>query len=269
MSKLSRRMVLSCTGAVLLPLSALGRTDNAPLLTEQTYARMIGHVEGPDAYTWFSGVQYLQPVDGPTIPFVGFDTIIRRAVTVADDGSVSQIFSEANVFTDIATWRVIDELYNPLLDETVYPLHYREGPNAFGVDLDALGYAPDGLFEPDQRRLLTFDVGADQVTLVRRSISYRPHPMDTSVWKREAPETFKAITHHTYRVDREAFDASATGRVPAHYNMTVVSTWMPWMLLANVPGQLLWIGSGRKVTDQSHVPRRYAGPYRKSDPRDF
>jgi hypothetical protein len=96
----------------------------------------------------------------------------------------------------------------------------------------------------------TVSDGTARVT--RESRTDSPHPLDPAVWKLESSgPRFRALTLRSYSVE---LAVPARTAVTADYSLTVLSGWFPWMLLGQMPGQLLWHAQGRKVLQVEQLP---------------
>ncbi len=212
----------------------------------RTYVRVVADLAGADTYKWFSGQLHAALADGAIVPLVGFDAVIRRKAGAFDQAGVVIVFSEATVFHDLENGRVIDEFTNPVNGRRTRPLHYPEGPNP--LPATPAMFAAGGSFSE-------WLVSGGTARFTRETRVDSPHPLDPAVWKLESSgPRFRALTLRSYSVATRDLANAALTSMPAEYSLTVLSGWLPWLLLGQTPGQLLWQAQGRKVTAVEEIP---------------
>lgn len=241
-------------GALLLPSVASAQLSELPArLSARDFIRTLSDVEGRTTFKAFSGTLSLAVPGRGVKPFVGFRTVVRREARFDPASSTwSLSFAEGNIFVDLATGQEATKVAHPSTGEDVYPSAYREGPSVSTVS-DVQFAIPEG---PSSRPVYgAWEQLGDRAWFTRTQDIDVENPMSPKEWPRASAGTrFQARTMKTYSVSRAHMLDHARPSLDADFGLVVTSGWLPWMLMDQRPGRLLWQASGSKRLGHDHVP---------------
>jgi hypothetical protein len=103
-----------------------GALRDATLTPLQRFMKVYASLEAGTLWYWYSGIVEMAVQDGPIVPLIGIDTLIRRDVSLNADGTFTVMSTEANYFRGLDDARPVDEIANPVTGRTVQPLHFSE-----------------------------------------------------------------------------------------------------------------------------------------------
>ncbi len=189
------------------------------------------------------------------------------------DGSRRILATEAAVFTDLATGKVLETWANPYLDDRkVEVWHLRTGPVNFAIDpnkpINAGGWRL--LRQSDQgagRFFLPTAVQDGHLVLTIDAQAERKNPLDPAKWPAESTgATMRYSEHNTWRAqlaDVENYDIPSPAIFAAwHTN----KEWRPWMLMGQRPGHIYNHLTAYKVKSIAEAPRVLVDHYEKHAP---
>lgn len=182
--------------------------------------------------------------------------------------------SEAAVFTDLATGKVLETWQNPYLDDRAVDVwHLRTGPINLRLDpyrpINAGGwrllrpstYGTNGFFMPVQEYDGHYIVALD-------AQAQRKNPLDPAVWPAESTGAMMRYSeHNTWRIKRSDVENHDIPSPPIFASWHTNKEWRPWMLMGQRPGHIYNHLIAYKVKSIGEVPRVLLDYYEKVAPQ--
>ncbi len=182
----------------------------------------------------------------PLMRFEVFSTI--RVVRMAD-GNYQRLCREVVYYRSLETGQLMDEWDNPYTGERVKVVDVANDPYNY-VIADHYGQPPSygGLNKetraprPYIRNWSMLD--ADTVGLESDIHLYYPSAMQPEKWPRESPGKMTRVTEmFRYIIRRSDLEDPTLGHIPYHGVWNRVTPWLPWMLMDQAPGHILYTGT--------------------------
>lgn len=271
---LSRRELLASTGSAAIgaPLLLGGAVASAatsgrpaaapridftdPVQNLRAFMRLTADLD-PTKETagWFGGHIFAVIDDKPLQMLCGVEGFGVMRVAPQKDGTYRVFNRELAFYKDPKTDEFVDEWTNPLTGEKcqVSPIHNRTVTAAVApiVRQDFDGHMVERPFNPSW----TFLDG--QVFQVFELHAAFPNPMTVKDWPRESSGPITRISEIFQRTCRtEDLDNPALTSVPSSGTWTRVGPWLPWMLMGQAPGHILYRTFMKKLGDSSKLPPR-------------
>jgi hypothetical protein len=242
--------------ASLAATASLGRdldlsTPRANLLA---YMKLHTSLARTRIWYWYTGIFEAALAQGPVIPLVAIDTLIRRDVTPMADGSFRVEMFEANYFHEVGNSTPLLHMQNPLNGREVTPFHYREGPH------DAI-YSERGIYgrlstPPPATAVFTprWQRAGDQIWTTNTFYINAPYPLPIAKWPLEGNtrERVGSFANLFGSVAELADPAITTAKCTFSYEAFM--EWWPWMQMGDTAGQMLWHAGGCKLHTLAEVP---------------
>jgi hypothetical protein len=240
----------------------------------RTYVKMsASEEEGAETCLLYEGVTFgvaegtdLKPLYG----MIGFSPVrtMRRP-----GGAWRFLGSEAAVFTDLATGKVLESWRNPYLDDKpVEVWHLRTGPINLEIDprkpistggwrlMIPSRFGTDGFFMP-------IDQHDGQLIVSLDAQATRKSPLDPAIWKNESSgATMRYSEHNTWRVSRAEVESLDTPSPQVFTTWHTNKEWRPWMLMGQRPGHIYNHLTARKIRSVADAPRVLVDYYESHAP---
>jgi len=273
----SRRDVLIAMGAALpivaaasaLPTAA--RSDSVEFADRWSemlaYLKLRARTDDGDAWLWFFGSLELMVPDRRAVRIVDLDGVnvrrVKRERNPKGEERFRKTLWEAVVFSDPATGAVVDELRNPFNGRSIRPYHYREGPTHYVIDRLGRHIVPSADAEPRHQSLAEAraafpiewkrsgdDVWVERTDRTDSANLFAPDkwPLESSGERRQDVINLSLHGRWSQATDR------SPGVAPAEYAFTAVTGWLPWMLMGQSPGRMLYRAVGRKLNSLDELP---------------
>lgn len=200
---------------------------------------------------WYSGTLELAPQNGPILPVAGIETLIRRDVTARADGTFSVRTMEANLICSLADGLPTDRIVNPVNGRIMAPLHFTEGPRDTPWTVASL--VPRQM--PGIESRIALSSAGDYTFLKRELHADFASALDIAEWPLEASgrhnRTGSFSTHCALTRD---VDDPALHSAPCSFTYSAIFGWLPWLLMGQAPGHVLWRANGMKLADLAPLP---------------
>lgn len=242
-----------------------------PALLE-AFVRMRGRTDGALTYGWLRS-QRSTVIDGDVTPLCGvLAGAVQRFERIADDVYEATVLEVAH-YTDSQSGELLDTVTMPGSGRTVPVPAYRFGPvrARFAVALDEWeefdppqGGSGAAQFVPRSsvhlvRSLEPATATGEQVVL--RANEYgRVHP------DRSAPATIYYREWMLWQARAADLARKSSVSVPADYSYTALTSWRPWMQMADIRGHTLDSGYGAKAASWSECPPEFLAMTRRRHP---
>jgi hypothetical protein len=224
------------------------------------YARLNGDLdESKQKYGWFKGhIMAIRP-NKPILDILGVAGFGVSRLEKQADGSYAKILREVAFYTDLRTGEILEEWENPMTNETVrvvpiandpfnYVIEdYFPEPPKFG-DLNTEEIPKIPFILPWQQRGDRLDMG------IHINLFY-PNAMDPTKWVRESSGPMVQVSEgFAYHVDANKMQDSSYTSLPYSGTWNRITPWLPWMLMGQTPGHIIYsafMGSGEDL-EQVH-----------------
>jgi hypothetical protein len=244
---LSRRDFLAgSAGSAAFATSAESASAN-PL---RDYMRVFASCEPGEVWYAYGGVIEIALPDSSIAPLCGVQTLIRRAIrpgrAVANKSADEYIVTtwEGSYYHHPRDLTPQAEMVNPVTAQTVRPLHFREGRRETSfTDARLKPFVADGI----DSRIEWQTAGA--YTWLRRQLHVDvAHPLDAQQWRRESSGARnRSGSFSTHCVQTRDLQNQKLGTVPASFEYQAIFGWLPWLLMGQRPGHLVWRAHGCKL----------------------
>lgn len=216
----------------------------------EAWVRLKGDSSGAITYEWVSGAAWGLPDGALAKPLFKFESVTVRKFTRLDGGPsryVERSFS-CRLYRDFATGTFSDRVDNPFTSRSVVlkpgcnpgPA-VRYTPELVALEKD-IGFRSSALGAP--MRLERLDLG-DRVAMRRDA---------QSEFTSRAGELRREASLDSFVVDAAALADRKITSLPAEYQWTSVTQWMPELGMTAVPGRMLWSIHGRKFARPGDLP---------------
>ncbi len=195
--------------------------------------------------------------DAKNIPLFGYEGFGMSRVTKLPDGRYENLHREVSYYTDLKTGQIIDEWYNPFIEETVkvWPVHNDPVNSYYSTQFSQT------FGEGDQAETVTFpfilpwEVHGDRVVTSFAVHTRWPSPLTKEEWPREyggkwykTSEIFHIHARMSELNDPTKMKAMNTG------SWTKEAPWIPWMLMGETPGRLMYITTVASLNGTEELP---------------
>jgi hypothetical protein len=238
----------------------------------RTFMKVYVSTAKARVWYWYTGVIDASLVGGPVVPLFGVNTLIRRDITPNADGSFDMEMFEANYFHPIGDDTPLDRMINPLNGREVQAFPYREGPHRIVYTADRGPYLKGSaesakMAGPFQVR---WHQAEDQLWFTRENYIDMPHPLPMDKWPMEASGPRQMVgnfaTH--FASVKEAADPAVTATKSA-FHFEAFMDWLPWMLMGQTPGRMVWRAGGLKLASLDDLPSSARAGFMATFPRIF
>mgnify|MGYP001169401881 FL=1 len=243
------------------------------------YSRLNGDLdESKQKYGWFKGyIMAIRPHQ-PILDVVGIDGFGVSRLEQQEDGSFAKILREVGLYTDLRSGEVLEEWHNPLTNEDVRVVHIANDP--FNYVIEDYFPAPPKFGDLNKEEppkipfILPWQQRGDRLDLEIHVNIFYPNALDPKKWVREsAGPMVQASEIFLYHVDTDKMQDPNLTTLPFSGTWNRITPWLPWMLMGQTPGHMLYVafmGSGedleevhsRQVLDyvEKHFPKYFTAP---------
>ena len=222
---------------------------NDPEWNRDALARLQGNLSfGKVKYGSYSGT-VCGVRDGEAVrPIMGYEGFSATRLVDNGDGSYQKLLREVLYYTDLATGDILERYTNPYTGEVVKVVPVANDP--FNLVLEK--YYPKspsygGLRAADEARrpmLLPWRITKpDTVTLATDIHMYYPSALQPEKWPREsAGKSVRVSELFRYVIAKEDLEDPSLTSVEFTGTWSRVTPWLPWMLMGQAPGHILYMG---------------------------
>jgi hypothetical protein len=224
--------------------STLKYNDNE--WNRDAFARIMGDLDfGKQKFGWYKGtVKGVEP--GKKIQdLFGFEGFSYARLQDNGDGTYNKLLREVGYYTDLKTGEVMDEYYNPYLDEMVKVVHIANDPfnhviTAFKPEPPSYG----GLNKDKNPKKIPFimpwtEVGNNKVLLQSNINLFYPSALQPDKWPRESSGKMNQTAEmFNYVIDREDLANPDITALEFSGAWSRITPWLPWMLMGQSAGHI-------------------------------
>ncbi len=242
-----RAFVTGAAGSAGFGALATAATSTSPL---RDYMRVFADSAAGEIWYAYGGVIEIAAPDQAIAPLCGVQTLIRRAVqpgkAASHAGPDEFIVTtwEGNYYHSLLDLAPRAELVNPTTGALVRPMHFREGRRVTHYTTERLRpFVKDGIDSHIEWRTV------GPYTWLRRQLHVDvPHPLDLARWRLEASGTRnRSGSFSTHCVLNRDLRNPRLSAVPGSFEYQAIFGWLPWMLMGQRPGHMVWRAHGLKL----------------------
>jgi hypothetical protein len=251
----------SALAAVPTPTNALPFDD--PIWNREQAARLQAHTDGRQVYGRCSGtINGVRPGEAVRT-LMGFEVFSTIRVVRRPDGNYDRMSKEVVFYTNPATGEPLDQWDNPYTGERVrvvdiandpYNWVIRDwvGPPALpGTDTHNLTRPADA----KPFRLHWSEFGPDTLLVHEGGHAYYPNLLDPVKWPRESAGKFVQATElFRYFIRRQDVTNRELDWLPHNGVWIRITPWLPWMLMGQAPGHIVYEGEFRPADTLAYHP---------------
>jgi hypothetical protein len=268
------RIAEAKTGANDAVASLRARFDD-PKWNRDAFARLQADTDVKKTkYGWYKGVVLgVRPKEAvrPLFGFEGFSC--ARFLPQEADGSWRKLLRETVFFRDLKTGQVMDAWSNPYTGESVKVVHTFNDPFNFTIRdtfPDPPSYGGLNATKPPKIpfRLPWSIAGANTLLLGTDIHLFYPSALTVEKWPRESPGPMSQVSEMFRYVIRgeDMADPSKTS-VEYHGTWNRVTPWLPWMLMGQADGHILYVGDMAGYKSMDYLPQDLLEYCRKNAPK--
>lgn len=270
---------LATTAVVGAPSSVAARRTpidlTGPVGNVTAYLKLRASTVTQDVYYWFTGTLDLAVAGEPVKPIVRVESLILRRTEKVGDLAWNVIDWEAALYRDLQTGEYLApdaEILNPHTGRKVRPLHYREGPVRFRFTDREPRILGSRDIMPNTGKPFSYPwrIVAGDLYMTKSSYIRAPNWLPPADWPLESsgPEIIVA-THSTLKAPLAEIENSRVASAHTDFFYTATSGWLPWMLMGQTPGHVIWAESGRKLMSLDDAPAEQLAMLRRVHPEWF
>jgi hypothetical protein len=257
----TRRQALGSVGA--LPLaSAVGIASASaaidlsnPAESHKAHVKLRGSLVDEWVFRHYWGDVYAVLPERLPVPMFKFQGLIKAKWTNNGDGTHSELLYDMSSFLDWKTESILGVFDNPISGEKNDVIQVWDGPSPTKYTIAGPVY-PWTSKPPTAPVSLPWRIEDGHVWLTESALFERPHPLDPKEWpKASSGKTTLSMVNVTLS-GRLADLEDSTQSAPHDMRWSATRSWLPWLHLGQIPGQLLTIGTGRKISGPQALPQK-------------
>jgi hypothetical protein len=247
-----------------------------PVWNREQSARLEAHTDGRQIYGMCSGsINGVRPGEAVR-HLLNFEVFSTIRVLRRPDGNYDRMTKEVVFYSDPATGEMLDEWHNPYLDEQVRVVDIANDPYNW-VIRDWVGPPPmpnadiHNVPKPaDAKPFLLHwtEFGKDTVVMEENGHVWYPNRLDPVKWPRESVGTMvQASEMFRYFIKREDLEDPAKDHLPHNGVWIRITPWLPWMLMGQAPGHILYNGMFRRTDSLDEIKPTVLARVRERHPQ--
>ena len=248
---------------------------SSPVGNVTAYLKLRASTVTQDVFYWFTGTLDLAVAGEPVKPIVRVESLILRRTEKVGDLAWNVIDWEAALYRDLITGDYLEpdaEIQNPHTGRSVRPLHYREGPVRFRFTEREPRIIGSRDVMPNTGKPFAYPwrIVAGDLYMTKSSYIRAPNWLQPADWPLESsgPQIFVAA-HSTLKAPLAEIENPRVASARTDFFYTATSGWLPWMLMGQTPGHVIWAESGRKLMSLDEAPAEQVAMLRRVHPDWF
>ncbi len=257
----SRRNVLtSLAAASVASVAGAGSADAGinlfdPIEGHKANVKLRGSLGNEWVFRHYWGDVYAVLPERLPIPLFKFQGLIKAKWTDNGDGSHTELLYDTSAFLDWKTNAYLDVFDNPITNEKNNVIHVWDGPTQTKYTAAGPVY-PWTTKPPTEPVVLPWRVEGDEVWLTETAAFERPHPLDPKEWPK-ASSGKTTFSNVSVTLSGRLSELRKNKRSAPHdMRWTSMRSWLPWLHLGQMSGQLLTIGTGHKLAGPHEIPAK-------------
>jgi uncharacterized protein DUF1838 len=222
-------------------------------------------LDGTDVVTWFTGNVHAMAPQGQFRPVFGLEGYnVARAVEA--EGGYDLLTREAVFYLDPVTREILERWKNPFNDEGVDVVHIWNDPVNQQMRLEG----PRGPW-----RVPVTGIGDEIYFNFDIFLAY-PSPLSRAEFPENSQDDlYQAAELFQFFCSRKQIEDESVQSAACQVSWTRIAPWLPFMKMADRPGQLVYHCRGRKLNGFAELPNwiqdyvEKNGPQFKTAPTEF
>lgn len=256
-----------CAGETVSPAEQiLASRIKDPVEALRLYIKLNADASGKPVYGWFSGHVYAINQGQITTPLFGIEGYGMGWSAPQAGGSFRQIWKEVGFYKDLKSGAILETWQNPLNKAACEVMHIHNRsvnvtmvpvgqPVSFpGMDIAVGGdlTEPSGGMQPFS---VPWFVNGDTVACTMDTRLSGPQPLSPKEWPRESSGDRHSVTEFLmhYASLKQLLDPRVTN-VAAVAHWTRICAWLPWMLMGQAPGEIIYRSVSKKLVRFEDIP---------------
>jgi len=255
--KFSRREALQvATGGVLMSFANLAAAAGPPagslpyrdpVWNRDTYAKLQGNLDfGQQKIGWYAGKVYGVRDGEPLRELFAMEGFSVCRLKRLEDGSWRKLLREVGFYRDLKTGKLMDTWENSYTGETVRVVPIANDPFNFTISQ----YYPQppsyGGLNPAEAPKIPFILPWDErgktVRLTTDIHLYYRSALQPEQWPRESPGAMSRVSEmFRYVLSRNSLADESRSSIEYVGFWSRVTPWLPWMLMDQSPGHVLYV----------------------------
>jgi len=238
--RLMTRRMLFITLCLMSPLLLQAIPQNPHMAHLEDYLRVRSDLSGDDSVMHIQGRVYAMIPQEKTLQLFAVEGYhISRVEQV--EGGYRLLSREILLFKDHRTRQIFMNWRNPLNGKTLPVMHILNDPVNHS-------YAYEDHMMPYIRQIIPSEELADARVYHSEIFPYHPSLLPRRDFSANVQsDYFQAAEIASYRAQKDALADSSLTSVPAQFDWTWISPWLPFMEMADREGQLLFVCRGEKL----------------------
>ncbi|MDX2145779.1 MAG: DUF1838 family protein [Rhodospirillaceae bacterium] len=247
----SRRTAIGClalpVALTTLARSTMAQAPDTSVLDDtsfhiRTFARLGSTLEtGKTGYVLYKGKAFAVDGIGAQLPIYGIEGLAAIKLDIQSDGTVRFLFSEAAIYTDLASGEPLETWKNPYSEEVVPVWHQRNGPVNFAMSSKPSNKV--GAFETVEAKpagfRLPWIIDGDMAMYAQDTTSNRPNPIKPDKHPQySVGETLYISEHTQYSVKTADLFDKTQPTLNFFAALQSLKPWHPWMKMGRRPGRV-------------------------------
>jgi hypothetical protein len=236
-----------------------------PVWNRETKARLEGDTApGKFVHGYVTGTVLGVRDNERVAPLFGFEVFSGIRVIKQPNGDYQRLCRELIFYKDYATGQLMDEWTNPYTGERVKVVDVANDPFNYVISdhfPDPPNYGGLNTEKPPRRPLL-LDwniIDDDTVTLTTDIHLYYKNALDPAKWPRESAGPMNRVSElFRYVIRREDVENDTLTHLPHTGVWNRITPWLPWMLMGQTPGHIVYAGTFSSVKSIDKVPANVA-----------
>ena len=250
---LSRRLTIAvCAWGFVFVSKAHAAAISDPAQAMETWLRLKGDSAGAITYEWMTGTAYGLPDEQVSVPLFRIESVTLRQFKKVGVAEFLEQTYACRLYRDASSDVYISHFVNPLTKLDV-PLRVRcSAGQTVRYTSERVSLVADIKFESTALNvpLRLERINAGDKVILKREASSQYRSQATGELRRET-------SLDTFTVDAKALANPRVTNLPASYQWTSVTQWMPELGMAGLPGRMLWSVNGRKYQRSSELPATF------------
>ena len=245
-----------------------------PVWNRDTYAGLQGSRDfEKQKVGWYAG-KVLGVRDGePVRELFGMEGFSVCRLQRLEDGSWRKLLREVGFYRDLKTGKLMDTWENVYTGETVKVVPIANDPFNFTISdhfppPPSYGGLNDGAPPPKIPFILPWSEKGDTVLLTTDIHLFYPSALKPEKWPRESPGPMSRVSEmFRYVIRRSDLADESRSSIPYFGVWNRVTPWLPWMLMDQAPGHILYVCDMGGFDSLDSIPRDVLERAEKMDPK--
>jgi hypothetical protein len=232
-----------------------------PVWNRETFARLEADTTpGRFVHGYMTGTVMGVRDNEPVRPLFGFEVFSGVRVVKQPNGDYKRMCRELVFYRDLATREILDEWTNVYTGEKVRVVDVANNPFNYVISdhyPDPPSYGGLNKEKPPRRPfLLDWQILNDDIVALNSDIHlYYKNALDPATWPRESAGPMNRVSElFRYVIRREDLENPALTHLPNTGVWNRITPWLPWMLMGQAPGHVVYAGMFSTVKSVDSVP---------------